>query len=757
MRQALRTQTWRHWLLGTTVVLGAAGLAHVAAHAQFAALGGGPTVPVQRDQPVYYTADRAEYDRDGGLVTLGGHVEIWQNDRILRADRVTYNRATKVAAATGHVVLLDPDGQVLFSDYAELTGGLKDGIMKNLSAQLAENGHLAANGARRTEGKINELSRAIYTTCNVCARHPERSPLWDIRARSAVQDLEHKRIEYRDAVLDIYGVPVAYFPYFTHADPSVKRASGFLVPSAGSGSRLGVFAQIPYFWAIDPNQDATIIAVPASKSGGQADVVYRRRFNEGDVRVLGSVGVDKPIKGGSSPGGYLSTQGQFAIDDEYRWGFDINRASSARYLSDYKQADTGDLLSSQAYLEGFGQGSYSRLDAHVYQGLTTRYQTALIPYAVPRYEYSFFGQPDALGGRTSVDVMGFNVLRGAGTNTQRASIRGNWERPYNGALGDLWKLVFHVDAAAYQTHGLDREPSWGAVGGATSAQGMPTAAVELHWPFQHSGDWGTQVIEPIVQLIAAPQAPSYGFGHRANGTAFVNTTIPNEDSTDLEFTDANLFSLNRFAGIDRLEGGERASVALHGAWYFGGGQQLDGLVGQSYRVHNDPAFLSGTGLGGTVSDIVGHLSYTPNQYFDLTTRERFDHKTLQVQFADTVAMAGPGWLKASVGHFYSTHDISTYYDLPPTGVLPAVVRNEVSVGLSTSFLDHYRLSAFTRRDLRLDRAVSVGGTAAYEDECLILSGNFYQRYTSLAGDHGNTAVVFQVTFKTVGTFGFHAL
>src|SRR5947208_7097501 len=27
-----------------------------------------------------------------------------------------------------------------------------------------------------------------------------------------------------DAVLDIYGIPVAYFPYFWHADPSVKRA-----------------------------------------------------------------------------------------------------------------------------------------------------------------------------------------------------------------------------------------------------------------------------------------------------------------------------------------------------------------------------------------------------------------------------------------------------------------------------------------------------------------------------------------------------
>ena len=54
---------------------------------------------------------------------------------------------------------------------------------------------------------------------------PDAPPLWDIRAATAVQDLEHKKIEYHDAVVEMYGIPVAYFPYFWHADPSVKRAA----------------------------------------------------------------------------------------------------------------------------------------------------------------------------------------------------------------------------------------------------------------------------------------------------------------------------------------------------------------------------------------------------------------------------------------------------------------------------------------------------------------------------------------------------
>ena len=205
----------------------------------------GPVQPLSRNQPVYYQADTATYDRDLGIVTLTGHVEFWQNDRMLLADKVTYNRNTDVAAATGHVVLLDPDGQTVFSDYAELTGGMKDGVMTGMRALLAQNGRLAANGARRTDAEINELSRAVYSTCNLCAKNPNAPPLWDIRARSAVQDVQHKMIEYHDAVVEMYGIPVLYTPYLSHPDPSQKRASGILVPSLGYSSHIGAFLEFP--------------------------------------------------------------------------------------------------------------------------------------------------------------------------------------------------------------------------------------------------------------------------------------------------------------------------------------------------------------------------------------------------------------------------------------------------------------------------------------------------------------------------------
>ena len=140
---------------------------------------------MDRNQPVAFTADHFEYDRTSGIVTATGHVEAWQNDHVLRADTVTFDRNTNVAAASGHVVIVEPDGQVLFSDYAELTQGMREGVLKGMRTLLAENGKLIANGARRTDGKINELTHAVYTTCNLCKTDPTRPPLWQLRAYTA--------------------------------------------------------------------------------------------------------------------------------------------------------------------------------------------------------------------------------------------------------------------------------------------------------------------------------------------------------------------------------------------------------------------------------------------------------------------------------------------------------------------------------------------------------------------------------------------
>ena len=697
--------------------------------------------------PVTFTADQVEYDREHSLVIARGSVEAWQNQHVLRADQVIFNRDTGVAAASGHVALLEPDGETLFAGYAEFTNDMANGILKDMGALLAENGRLAANGARRSPGPINELSRVVYSSCDLCLADPKKPPLWQIKAVSAVQDLENKMIEYRDATVEMYGVPVAYFPFLAHPDPSVPRKSGFLIPWAGNSSAVGAFFAQPYYWAIDGQSDATFVPMLTTKTGPQGDVQYRRSFNNGTLLLNGSAGYVA-----NAPQGTIVARGQFVYDDTWRWGFDINRASSIVYLRDFHTGldliGSNTQLPSSAYVEGFGQGAYTRFEFISYQSLSLTAPDNALPLVLPRYEYSYFGQPDSLGGRLSVDLGAFDVLRGGGTDTRRASLTANWERPFTGDLGDRWKLTLHGDAAAYDAIQLNDQPNFGQTGRVDTARALPQIAIDVRWPFaRDSGAWGTQVVEPMAQVILAP---------RTGGSQLYR--LPNEDSMDFEFSDANLFGFNRFPGIDRLEGGTRLNAALHGAWYLGG-TAFDGMVGQSYRTFKDDLFPAASGLYNQVSDLVARGTLSPTHWLDLTYRTRLDAKTLATHMADSTVSVGTPRFKVTGGYTYSAFDPYTYYEQatpPPAGSPYYSSRNEVSLAASSKW-DKYRFSAFIRRDLANNQMIAYGGDIIYEDECFILDLKFNRRYTTYLYEDGATTLLLQFTFKTIGQFGYRAL
>ncbi len=714
--------------------------------------------PLSGNQPVTFQADSVTYDKDHGLVSADGHVEAWQNDHVLRADRVTFDRNTNVAAAYGHVVIVEPDGQVLFADYAELTQGMRNGVLTGMRALLAQNGRLAANGARRTEGKLNEMSRGVYSTCNVCALHPEDAPLWQLRARLLTQDLENKRIEYQDAYLDFLGVPVLYLPYFSNSDPSVKRQSGVLSPIIGAtDSHLGSYFALPYYIVLDDQSDLTLTPLVATRTGPQLETLYNRDFNNGVLRVDGAIARDE-----DALQGYVFAHGLFNWNDTWRYGFDINLASSTDYMRDFHVPGYGaNVLSSDAFIEGFGVGSYAKLDVRTYQGLNSSINQSFLPYVLPRYQYSFVSEPDFLGGRWSFDTQEFNVTRDVGTNDQRFGARAQWDRPFAGALGDRWLLTLQGVAAAYSANVLNGQPNYMADNVAHGVHGQAQVALRLNWPFVRATyGGGNQIVEPILQVIAAPQS---GNSTRDN--------IPNEDSLDYEFTDATLFQLNRFGGYDRFDGGVRANVALRAEWNLAGGQKLEGLVGASWQQHIDrnlyPEFQPWNGFetGKHLSDIVSRFSYVPNSLFDFTARGRFDHDNGDVRFADAIASAGVKLLRVNGGFIYgSTNPYSLYlnnYNIPslfsqanPARTFAAFYtpRQEATAGFSST-IGHYSLSADARRDLETGKLVAVGGNAKYENECFAFDIYAARRFTAINFDSGDTTVLFTITLKSVGAFG----
>ena len=152
---------------------------------------------------------------------------------------------------------------------------------------------------------------------------------------------------------------------------------------------------------------------------------------------------------------------------------------------------------------------------------------------------------------------------------------------------------------------------------------MPAAGVEYRYPFVDVEPWGTQTIEPIAQLILRPNETDIG-------------KFPNEDAQSLVFDDSNLFSIDKFSGWDRVEGGSRVNAGLQYTAQVNRAGSLNVLFGQSYQLFGTELvrgrrhhqYRPGQRPRQALSDYVGRVTYQPNQIYSFTARGRFDQADL---------------------------------------------------------------------------------------------------------------------------------
>src|SRR3546814_21740 len=203
--------------------------------------------------------------------------------------------------------------------------------------------------------------RIIDSSSDVCSsdlEDPTRAPRWQIKAVRVVHDQEEQLIQYEDAWMEIFGVPIAYTPYFEHPDPTVDRKSGFLSPTFGISDDLGFTVETPYYFNIAPDKDATLAPLVMTKQSVVLIGEYRQRFTEGQIDLGGSATVADRDGRQDQFRGHIESTGQFDIDDDWRWGFDVNRVTDKTYLRFYN-FDSEKNLTNRAFAEGFDGRNYA--------------------------------------------------------------------------------------------------------------------------------------------------------------------------------------------------------------------------------------------------------------------------------------------------------------------------------------------------------------------------------------------------------------
>tara|TARA_A100001037_G_scaffold306628_1_gene353441 strand:+ start:4848 stop:6995 length:2148 start_codon:yes stop_codon:yes gene_type:complete len=686
------------------------------------------------EEPILLSADSLTYDREPGIVTASGNIELVSGDRILRADALSYDQQNDLVAARGNVAILEPSGEVLFAEYAELTDRLRNGFVSEIRMLMTDGSRLAANSAKRSDGNRTDMSKAVFSACQSCPKHPNRPPLWQIKAFKVTHVQSAQRIDYRDAFLEVYGIPVAYTPFFSHPDPTVKRKSGFLVPTYGSSSDLGAKLQVPYYFNLAPNRDATFSPLFTSKEGIVLAGEYRERANNGQLQLQGSVTrADERNENNAKTGsrenrGHIKATGAFDIDSTWRWGFVAERSTDDTYLRRYDFSGE-DTLTSNVYLEGFRGRTYASANAYSFQGLRREDNPGETPLILPELNYNFVGEPGSWGQRWGIDANVLVLNRSGSTDSRRTSLGVNWQLPYTSANGQLYNLLASIRGDLYHVNEV-ADPS-NADNSINGFKGRLLPRISLDWRYPHVRRDGpiSQVIEPVVAVIAAP------FGGNPED-------IPNEDSQSFEFDDTNLFSANRFSGLDRWEGGHRVNYGVRFGAYGAGGGYSNALIGQSLRWRGDNTFADKTGLEDRRSDYVGRVNISPGEYLTYAHRFRLDRDRFSLRRNEFDLALGPRAIRINAGYVALSRELTTD---------ELNSREEVRISGRLQVTDFWSASASTRRDLAGEGdTISWSVGAAYIDECIELGVQLERNFTEDRDVQPSTNFSLRIKLKHLG-------
>lgn len=757
-----------------------------------------PARPQTNDGQMLVQATEVNYDYNNSRVAAVGSVQIYYNGATLEADKVIYDQKTKRLHAEGNVRLTDSDGKITYANLLDLSDDYRDGFVDSLRLDTADQTRMAATRADRTGGEVTIFQNGVYTACAACKDNPKKPPLWQVKGARIIHNQTEKMLYFEDARLEFFGQPIAYMPYFSTPDPTVKRKSGFLIPSYSSSSRYGVGLEVPYYFALAPDYDATVTPRYTTKQGLLMQGEFRQRLINGSYEIRGyGIRQDDPNQFNGEPGqrefrGGIDTKGQFALNDKWVWGWDAVAVSDKAFFYDYnlgpyKNALNAFLLTpdtglSQIYLTGVGNRSY--FDARVmhFLGYSAADDQSQIPIVHPVIDYSNVLNRNVLGGefsykanftslsRQTASFDAINpgallagsclpsadaaaktptncLLRGIPGDYTRLTAEVSWRRSFTDSIGQIFTPFASLRGDLISAN-IDNQPgvsNYLPVGSTQTARLMPTVGVEYRYPFINVQPWGTTTIEPIGQLIIRPNEPSAG-------------RLPNEDAQSFTFDDSNLFSVDKFSGYDRVEGGGRANVGVQATTQFDRGGFVNVLFGQSYQLFGLNSFAVqdltntalGSGLDTTRSDYVARIAYQPNKIYSLIARTRLDEATGAVRRFELEGRAN--FDRFGVSLLYGNYDAQ-----PELGFLTR--REGIVATGSLKVANNWMLSGALRYDITNQTINQYIVGAGYVDDCFIIAANYITDYAYTSASYltpvTDHRIMLQIGLRTIGTSSFN--
>jgi LPS-assembly protein len=715
----------------------------------------------QETEPILIQADEMTYKQQEEILLIQGNVKIskkdsqTQNWRTLLADEVRYHQKEKTLYATGNVRIQEPTGDVIHVQKGQISEDFQNGLLDGLYILTQDEARFASQKGKKISG-TTQLQQATYSPCALCKANVMEAPLWQVRAEEINHDQNSKTVSYKNARLEMKGIPVFYFPYFSHPDPTVKRKSGLLPPMFKVSKDLGFVVAQPVYYEIAPNRDLTITPMFSEKQNPVMVAGYGHRFLNGELKTTASYtkthGIKKLAYGewnGPRPPHpnrwHFSTLAQYHMSDDKRLLIDVNRASDTTYLSRYPIRNQMPAffqnrnLTSTLTFERFGVNRYFSTTAYAFQTDTPK----TTPAVAPKAYYHQQMQPEKFGGVFTLEGGILSLSRQMsvpgrlGTQLQRGTLGAYWKKPWFFNSGHILTLKTSLRTDAYYTrrYYVSDMPAPKSLQHTERTTGriFPQGALEWKYPLIKHLNQANWILEPKAMVTASPQKLN-------------NLHIPNEDSNTFELDDTTLFLMNRFHGVDRVDVGQRAVYGVDNTIQLPKQRSFSVFLGQSRRLDHRQAILKNLGEDQNQSDYIARIKIRPASWFSTRYRTALQpSKKMRQRYSEWGAVFGKKRLQLDVGFMY----------LDKTANLRNENVSQVNWQLKSQLTEIWSFSFAQIRNLnRQKNRASLANflQATYHDECFKMDLGIYKTETQDRDIRPDSGFLVQLSFKNLGGF-----
>ncbi len=562
------------------------------------------TGPIDDEAPVDLSANTIRY-QTRTLVEAHGEVLASQPHRRISSENLFYDIEDHFISTHGPTIYVDNyalfRGENLNYALGDKTGQIEEVFYQFFEHQVQG---FAEEISLKSSGLI-VLEDATYTAC------PLNDRSWYLQADRLQIDNEKSQGRATSISLHLFAVPLFYLPYiqFPIGD---QRMSGILPISLSRSQEDGFGIEVPIYWNIAPNQDATISPNFIEHRG----LLLRNQYRFLTEEHSGSWQLDIIENDKKRMERREHAQLNHVWIPTRRWlgTATLNYVSDADFLTDFEE---GTRLTTLTHLENELSALYTS-PKWIFESRLLGFQTIddTIPESLDPYrklpQLLLTSQLPAVGWgirpQLNSELVYFDK-DDAITGT-RADISVGLSRPWRRAAGYFTPSI-QLRHTAYEIDPLVKTET------DTLRRTLPIISVDggifLERDLTLFDSLFLQTLEPHLFYLSIPERSQ-------DDIPIFDTTIP-------DFNFARLFQINRFSGADRVGDTEQLSVAVTSRLFNSvtSEEVIKGTIGQIiYLQDREVDIVANNRDTRSTSDLLGELNITVSSDWRFNTFVQYD-------------------------------------------------------------------------------------------------------------------------------------